>query len=88
MKSPGFAKHIVLLGMSIVVALFIEFGTLGYVVYGQDIQPSISLNLKSNNTAETMWVEKCSNVTTCSDGWGTVRDKHNMGSYSMPFHDE
>ena len=54
MKSPKFAKHIILLGMSIVVALFIAFGTLGYVVYGCDIKSSISLNLKSNNTAETM----------------------------------
>ena len=54
MKSPKFAKHIVLLGMSIVVALFIVFGTLGYVVYGCDTEPSISLNLKSNNTAEIM----------------------------------
>ena len=54
MKSPRYAKRIILLGMSLVMFLFIEFGTLGYVVYGENIQPSITLNLISKNTAETM----------------------------------
>lgn len=87
MKSPKFAKRIILLGMSIVVALFIEFGTLGYVVYGCDIKPSISLNLKSNNTAETMWVAWKLSAATLLICWGIVRDLH-IGSYSMPLHNE
>lgn len=43
--------------MTVVTALFIEFGVLGYVVYGTDIQPSITLNLRSNNIAEAMWAK-------------------------------
>ena len=54
MKSPRYAKCIIMLGMGAVMILFIEFGTLGYVVYGKNIKSSISLNLLSNNTAETM----------------------------------
>ena len=54
MKSPRYAKCIIMLGMGAVMFLFIEFGTLGYVVYGESIQASISLNLLGNNTAETM----------------------------------
>lgn len=54
MKSPKYAKHILSLGMTIVIFIFIEFGTLGYVVYGKNIESSISLNLISKNTAETM----------------------------------
>ena len=62
MKSPRYAKRIIFLGMVVVMFIFIEFGTLGYVVYGEKIQPSISLNLASKNTAETMLVEKHSKV--------------------------
>ena len=54
MRSPRYAKHVIALGMCIVIFLFIEFGTMGYVVYGTDIQASISLNLKSKNATETM----------------------------------
>ena len=54
MRSPRYAKRIIMLGMSAVIFLFIEFGTLGYMVYGESIQASISFNLVSNSTAERM----------------------------------
>ena len=52
MRTPKYAKHIILLGMLLVIALFIEFGVLGYLVYGTNIKPSITLNLKSSNIIE------------------------------------
>ena len=54
MRTPKYAKHIILLGMMFVIVLFIEFGVFGYLVYGTDIKPSITLNLKSNNITEAM----------------------------------
>ena len=54
MQSPKYASRVILLGMMMVIALFIEFGVLGYVVYGTDIRASITLNLKSNNFVEAM----------------------------------
>ena len=54
MKSPKDALCVVFFSMVIVITFFIVFGVLGYIVYGVDAKPSITLNLKSNNTAEAM----------------------------------
>ena len=54
MKSPKDANRIIVFGMTVVIALFLEFGIMGYLVYGTDIEPSISLNLKSKNFVEAM----------------------------------
>lgn len=54
MRSPKDAGRILTFGMILVTALFIEFGVMGYLVYGTDIKPSISLNLKSKDITEAM----------------------------------
>ena len=54
MKHPQHAIRVLVVGMTIVVLLYVVFGVLGYLTYGASIQASITLNLKSNNTAEKM----------------------------------
>ncbi|CAI8057910.1 Proton-coupled amino acid transporter 1 [Geodia barretti] len=47
MEKPHHFKKIVVLGMVVIVATYIVFGLLGYLVYGDGICPSITLNLQS-----------------------------------------
>ena len=47
MRKPHHFKRIIILGMAIVVGTYIIFGLLGYLVYGDNICPSITLNLRS-----------------------------------------
>ena len=49
MKNPGHAKPVIYGAMVIVILLYVIFGTLGYIVYGNSIKSSITLNLISNN---------------------------------------
>lgn len=48
MKTPQYAKPVVFGAMVLVTLLYFSFGTMGYIVYGASIQPSITLNLKSS----------------------------------------
>ena len=48
MKNPSQAKPVVFGAMVIVTLLYFSFGTTGYIVYGEDIEASITLNLKSS----------------------------------------
>ena len=47
MKNPHHFKRIIILGMAVIVSTYSVFGCLGYLVYGSDICPSITLNLTS-----------------------------------------
>ncbi len=47
MKKSSHAKPVISSAMVVVVLLYLSFGTLGYMVYGDDIKPSITLNLES-----------------------------------------
>lgn len=49
MKTPSHAKPVIYGAMTIVTILYTVFGTIGYIVYGNNIQSSITLNLKSDN---------------------------------------
>ena len=49
MKNPQNALCVVYAAIALVVVLFVSFGALGYVVYGQDIKSSITLNLNGHN---------------------------------------
>lgn len=48
MKTPGQAKSVVTKAMILVTLLYFVFGTTGYIVYGKDIEASITLNLHSS----------------------------------------
>lgn len=54
MKRPEHAVRVVLVGMTLVVLLYVVFGVLGYLTYGDSIKASITLNLMSDNTTEKM----------------------------------
>lgn len=45
MKTPKNFKRVLYFGMSLVVFLYLFVGMLGYIVYGDNIQASITLNL-------------------------------------------
>lgn len=45
MRNPAHAKPVILVCMSVIVLYYALFGLIGYLVYGKDIQPSITLNL-------------------------------------------
>lgn len=47
MQKPHHFKRILILGMAVIVGIYILFGLLGYLVYGEGICPSITLNLQS-----------------------------------------
>ena len=49
MKQPSHAKAVLYVGMGIITVLNAGFGLLGYLVYGDDIQGSITLNLCGTN---------------------------------------
>lgn len=46
MKKPQHFKAVLYTGMVITVFLYVSVGTMGYIVYGDGIQPSITLNLE------------------------------------------
>ena len=47
MKHPHHAKWVILGGMTLVIILYVIFAILGYLVYGNAILASITLNLRS-----------------------------------------
>jgi proton-coupled amino acid transporter len=51
MRKPHHFQQIIILGMIVIVSIYILFGLLGYLVYGDDICPSITLNLTSTRIA-------------------------------------
>ena len=54
MNHPKRAKPIIFAAMMIVILLYVIFGTMGYIVYGNDIKSSITLNLESDNIVVAM----------------------------------
>ncbi len=48
MKNSNHAKPVVYSAMVMVILLYFIFGTTGYIVYGSNIEASITLNLKSS----------------------------------------
>ena len=54
MKTPGDAPRVITLTMVGVILLYVVFGVLGYIVYGECIKGSITLNLISKNDIEIM----------------------------------
>ena len=54
MKIPAHAKRVVYTGMLTVTILYSAFGLIGYLVYGDDIQPSITLNLCGRDAGTAM----------------------------------
>ena len=57
MKNPHHFKQIVISGMMLIISIYVLFGLLGYLVYGSDICPSITLNLGSARVAAKTWVD-------------------------------
>lgn len=54
MRYPEHAVRVVGVGMTVVVLLYMTFGMLGYLTFGDDIEASITLNLKSENPVKKM----------------------------------
>ena len=54
MRRPDHAVRVVVIGMTLVVILYVLFGVLGYLTFGDNIEASITLNLASDNTVEEM----------------------------------
>jgi amino acid permease len=54
MKHPSHTKVLIGTTMAIVVMIMTMFGTLGYLVYGEDIKGSITLNLRGDTTGTVM----------------------------------
>ena len=54
MKTPGAAPRVITLTMVGIILLYVVFGVLGYIVYGECIKGSITLNLISKNDIEIM----------------------------------
>ena len=48
MKKPEQARSVVYKAMVVVTLLYFSFGTIGYIVYGNNIKASITLNLHSS----------------------------------------
>ncbi len=48
MKKPKHFKRILFTGMTVVISLYLFVGMLGYVVYGDNIEASITLNLEAS----------------------------------------
>ncbi|XP_006825406.1 proton-coupled amino acid transporter 1-like [Saccoglossus kowalevskii] len=48
MQHPHYFKHVLYIGMAIVVVLFVSMGTLGYMRFGHDVADTITLNLPQN----------------------------------------
>ena len=49
MKTPEHAKKVIYIGMGSVTVLNVIFGLMGYLVYGDDIKGSVTLNLCGTN---------------------------------------
>ena len=56
MKTPQDAPRVLTFTMVGIILLYVIFGVLGYIVYGEGIQGSITLNLISNNNIKKMLV--------------------------------
>ena len=54
MKTPKDALKVITFTMVGIILLYVIFGVMGYVVYGDDIKGSITLNLISKNNIEIM----------------------------------
>ena len=54
MKRPHHAKHVFALTLGIVMFIYAGFGTFGYLVYGENIQASITLNLVTSQVSAFM----------------------------------
>ena len=54
MKNPHNFQTIVIIGIGTIVTIYVLFGLLGYLVYGDDICPSITFNLVSHREAANM----------------------------------
>ena len=56
MKTPQDAPRVLTFTMVGVILLYVIFGVLGYIVYGEEIEGSITLNLVSDNNIKKMLV--------------------------------
>ena len=54
MRNPSNAKKVVFAGMVVVTSLYCIFSVMGYMVYGDDVEASITLNLSSTHTWTSM----------------------------------
>ena len=54
MKNPLNARYVIYAAMSVVTILYSVFGLVGYLVYGSDVQGSITLNLCSTNAGNAL----------------------------------
>lgn len=54
MKTPQDAPRVITFTMVGIILLYVVFGVLGYIVYGEGIKGSITLNLISKNDIEIM----------------------------------
>ena len=54
MKTPQDAPRVLTFTMVGIILLYVVFGVLGYIVYGDSIKGSITLNLISKNNIEIM----------------------------------
>ncbi len=48
MKTPDHFKRVVYIGMAVVIFLYLFVGLLGYSVYGDAVDASVTLNLEEN----------------------------------------
>ncbi len=56
MKNPDHAKPVIYIGMGAVTILNVIFGLCGYLVYGNNVQGSVTLNLCGTNAATALYV--------------------------------
>lgn len=49
MKQPDKAKHVIYGGMSMITVMYAIFGLVGYLVYGDEVNGSVTLSLCGTN---------------------------------------
>ena len=54
MRNPSHAKPVVYIGMILITIMYALFGVAGYLVYGDDVRGTITLNLCGTITATKM----------------------------------
>ncbi len=90
MKTPDHFKRVVYIGMAVVIFLYLFVGLLGYSVYGDAVDASVTLNLEENfeRVGASMWVVLILSLTLFKDCFPWSCKRCCLTSYSLFPHAE